>query len=86
MAKQGLNKIWILKDQIGLIWGEPDGRRREEEEEEEKRKEEESIQASQGMETTLSMDACLWYGTWIFGMKTNLDYDFHEIWHVSLGL
>ena len=51
MAKQGLNKIWILKDQIGLIWGEPDGRRREEEEEEEKRKEEESIQASQGMET-----------------------------------
>ena len=26
------------------------------------------------------------YGTWIFGMKTNLDYEFHEIWHVSLGL
>ena len=25
------------------------------------------------------------YGTWIFGMKTNLDYEFHEIWHVSLG-
>ena len=24
------------------------------------------------------------YGTWIFGMKTNLDYEFHEIWHVSL--
>ena len=23
------------------------------------------------------------YGTWIFGMKTNLDYEFHEIWHVS---
>ena len=47
-------KIWILKDQIGLIWGESDGRRREEEEEEEKKKgreEEKRSQASQGMET-----------------------------------
>ena len=56
MAKQGLNKIWILKDQIGLIWGEPDGRRRKEEEEEEKRKEEESSQASQGKETHLDYE------------------------------
>ena len=33
-----------------------------------------------------SSKAPLRYGTWIFGMKTNLDYEFHEIWHVSLGL
>ena len=31
-------------------------------------------QASQGMEL------------WIFGMETNLDYEFYEILHVSLGL
>ena len=24
------------------------------------------------------------YGTWIFGMETNLDYEFYEIWHESL--
>ena len=30
-------------------------------------------QASQGMEL------------WVFGMETNLDYEFYEIWHVSLG-
>ena len=44
MAKQGLNKILIFKDQIGLIWGGPDGRSREErrgEEEEEEEKMEE---------------------------------------------
>ena len=23
---------------------------------------------------------------WIFGMETNLDYEFYEIWNVSLGL
>ena len=23
---------------------------------------------------------------WIFGMETNLDYGFYEIWHVYLGL
>ena len=23
---------------------------------------------------------------WIFCMETNLDYEFYEIWHVSLGL
>ena len=46
------------------------GRRREEEEKEE-------IKPNK---------APLRYGTWIFGMKTNLDYEFHEIWHVSLGL
>ena len=22
---------------------------------------------------------------WIFGMETNLDYEFYEIWHVYLG-
>ena len=77
MAKQGLNKIWILKDQIGLIWGEPDGRRREEEEEEEKRKEEESIQESQGMETTLSMNF-VWI-TW------NLRLDMVNLLSLNLG-
>ena len=39
-AKQGLNKIWILKDQIGLIWGEPDRRMREEEKRKGKKREE----------------------------------------------
>ena len=24
------------------------------------------------------------YGTWIFGMETNLDYEFYEIWHEYL--
>ena len=43
------------------------------EEEKRKRKKEESSRASQGMEL------------WIFGMETNLDYEFYEIWHVSLG-
>ena len=36
--------------------------------------------SQKGMETTLSMEL------WIFGMATNLDYGFYEIWHVSLGL
>ena len=50
-------KICILKDQIGLIWRET-VEREEEGEEKRKRKEEDSSQdqASQGMETTLSMD------------------------------
>ena len=26
------------------------------------------------------------YGTWIFGMETNLDYEFYEIWHESFVL
>ena len=53
MAKQGLNKIWILKSQIGLILGRTGWdkeRRREEEEEEEKRKKESQ---AKGMETHL---------------------------------
>ena len=43
------------------------------EEEEEKKRKRRSSQASQGMEL------------WIFGMETNLDYEFYEIWHVYLG-
>ena len=43
MAKHGLRKIWILKDQIGLIWGktgwEKERRKRKEEEEEEEEEE-----------------------------------------------
>ena len=47
---------------------------KEEEEEEEEIKQ-------KGMELlNLSMEL------WIFGMETNLDYEFYEIWHVSLGL
>ena len=38
MAKHGLRKIWILKDQIGVIWGKPYGRRREEEERKKKKR------------------------------------------------
>ena len=65
MAKHGLRKIWILKDQIGLIWGKPDGRGREEEERKKKkrkRKKREEPKSSKaklqrGMELlTLSMD------------------------------
>ena len=59
MAKQGLNKIWILKDQLGLICEgrkepvEREGREEEEEEEEEEKKKEGSSQdqAKRGMET-----------------------------------
>ena len=58
MAKQGLNKIWILKDQLGLICEgrkepvEREGREEEEEEEEEEKKKEGSSQdqAKRGME------------------------------------
>ena len=64
MAKQGLRKIWILKDQMGLICeGRPNRKRErrrreeEEEEEEEKKKKDGGDQASQGMELlTLCMD------------------------------
>ena len=48
-----------------------------------KREEEEEKKKKKGRS---SSKAPLRYGTWIFGMKTNLDYEFHEIWHVSLGL
>ena len=66
MAKQGLRKIWILKDQIGLIWGEPDGRRREEEKRKRKKKEDSSQDQAKGMEL------------WILGMETELKYGFME--------
>ena len=71
MAKQGLNKIWIFKDQIGLKLGEPVEREMEEqrrEEEEKKKKKERS-----------SSKAPLRYGTWIFGMETHLDHEFYVI-------
>ena len=50
------------------------GEKREEEEEEEEEDGGVKIKQSQGMELGF------------FGMETNLDYEFHEIWHVSLGL
>ena len=31
-----------------------------------------------------NLDFCM--EIWIFGIETNLDYGFYEIWHVSLGL
>ena len=64
----------ILKTTFGLKLGEPVEKKRRGRRRREEKKERRSIQASQR------------YGTWIFGMKTNLDYEFHEIWHVSLGL
>ena len=59
-----------FKDQIGLICG---GRRKRE-----KRRKKRGRRWRRSSKPR--------YGTWIFGMKTNLDYEFHEIWHVSLGL
>ena len=50
MAKRGLNKIWILKGQIGLILG----RTGWEKEEEEKRKKE---RQAKGMETHLDHES-----------------------------
>ena len=61
MAKQGLNKIWIFKDQIGLKLGEPVER-----EMEEQRREEEEKKKKKGRS---SSKAPLRYGTWIFGME-----------------
>ena len=64
-----------LKDQNwSHFWKESKPWRAKEEEEEEEEKMEEPRSRPKR------------YGTWIFGMKTNLDYEFHEIWHVSLGL
>ena len=67
MAKQGLNKIWIFKDQIGLKLGEPVERERGKSKEEKKRK-------RKKMEKPR-------YGTWIFGMETHLVYESYEIMH-----
>ena len=87
MAKQGLNKIWIFKDQIGLIWGEQDGRSREErrgeEEEEEEKMEEPRSRPKRygcldfGMETTFSRDF-VWI-TW------NLRLDMVNLLSINLG-
>ena len=68
MAKQGLNKIWILKTTFGLKLGEPVERERGEQrrEEEEEEEEEDGDQASQGMESNLG------YGCLDFCMETHL--------------
>ena len=69
MAKQGLSKRWNLKDQNwSHFGGEEENVKREEEEEEEEEEKRKFKQDQQGMETTLSMDACLWYGTCDFYM------------------
>ena len=72
-AKHGLSKHGF-KDQQLVSFGKKEQNVKEEEEEEEEIK-------KKGMELlNLRMEL------WIFGMETNLDYEFYEIWHVSLGL
>ena len=73
-AKQGLSKHGILKTHLVSNWGGPVENKEGEKKRKRKRRWRSKDQAPKR------------YGTWIFGMKTNLDYDFHEIWHVSLGL
>ena len=74
-AKHGLSKHGILKTKIVSCFGEERNRReRRGKERRRGRRWRIQDQASQGMEL------------WIFGMETNLDYEFYEIWHVSLGL
>ena len=70
-AKQGLSKIWNLKDQN---WSHLGRKKNVKKKRRRGRRGRSQDQASQGMEL------------WIFGMETNLDYKFYEIWHVSLGL
>ena len=59
MAKQGLRKIWILKDQIGLIWGEPDGRRREEEERKKKKRRREGVETKPSKPKVWNFGFCM---------------------------
>ena len=71
-----------FKDQSWSHLGENPQRERERErEKEEQRREEEEEEEDGGAKIKPTR-----YGTGIFGMKTNLDYEFHENWHVSLGL
>ena len=77
LAKHGLNKHGFKDQNWSHVLGEERNRRERRAKEEKKRKRKKKkkrSQASQGMEL------------WIFGMETNLDYEFYEIWHVSLGL
>ena len=63
-----------FKNQIGLICEGSKIVKREKKRGGRGRREEEEGEPSQkGMEL------------WIFGMETNLDYEFYEIWYVSLG-
>ena len=65
MAKHGLRKIWIFKDQIGLIWGEPDGRRREEEERKKKKRKRKKREEPRSSKAKLQrgMELLDWYGS-----------------------
>ena len=74
MAKQGLRKSGIKRPKV--VSFEKEKKNVKEKEKKKRRRGRRRIQAK----------IKLRYGTWIFGMKTNLDYEFHEIWHVSLGL
>ena len=56
MAKQGLRKIWILKDQFGLKLERNGREERRGEEEEEEEKMEEPRSSQQGMETHLDYE------------------------------
>ena len=82
MAKQGLRKIWILKDQMGLICeGRPNRKRErrrreeEEEEEEEKKKKDGGDQASQGMELlTLYMNSIMNHMDFVWDSREGYDF------------
>ena len=82
MAKQGLRKIWILKDQMGLICeGRPNRKRErrrreeEEEEEEEKKKKDGGDQASQGMELlTLYMNSIMNHMDFVWDSREGYEF------------
>ena len=74
---KALTKSGFLKDQIGLIWGEPDGRREKKRGGRGRREEEEGEPSQKGMETTLSMNF-VWI-TW------NLRLDMVNLLSLNLG-
>ena len=78
MAKHGLRKIWILKDQIGLIWGKPYGRRREEEERKGKKREEprsSKAKLQRGMELlTLYMNSIMNHMDFVWDSREGYEF------------
>ena len=74
-AKQGLSKHGILRPNWSHVLGKERNRGEKRGKEIRRgRRWRSQDQGQRGMEL------------WIFGMETNLDYEFYEIWHVSLGL
>ena len=68
-----LANMGLKRPKLVSFW-EGEQKVKEKEKRKRKRKKMEEPRSSHGMEL------------WIFGMETNLDYKFYEIWHVSLGL